>query len=544
MLWRGVVRLACQLHSQAKLLVTTRPDAIGAKAKDANDLIRLFGVDRVQALMASAQRIPPFSEIERKAIIDAACDIDNASYANGRDRIAALLEWRKADLDKARLARIKERANANSATLSERDQPWPDPVLDLAPLLDEIVIELSRYVVAPLPMLHTVALWIVFAHLVHREELRINISPRLAIQAPDIECGKSVLMEAISCGVPRPDLVGSTTASSVFRSIQSDKPTLLIDEVDLLLANGRNLELHEVLNTGHRRSGAWVRRVDNLPDGSRVPTRYNCFAAIATAGIKELPRSLQNRSIVVFLQRAIAGEVKEHLVEGESGALITVRRKLIRWAEDLRELPDVNRPRELANRKGDNWHLLRRIAALAGDDWKARALEAATGSTSASPPTSTGALTELLDAIWRVFAASNLERMLTQDIVAAMLDLDEDKWRYVNNGKPVNPYYLRDLLKDVIPRSTELDRARRWKPSSNPKGNPQWGYAKAHLTDAWLRYLAKKPPGEEDHEQESEDTGRAATPETPTETPEPNETMEKKENNQPRGTRARRRRKP
>lgn len=183
-LWRGVVRLACQLHSQAKLLVTTRPDAIGAKAKDVNDLIRMFGVEKVQALMASAERIPPFTEFERAAIIDTACDVDNAAYANGRDRIAALLEWRKIDLDQARKGRIQERLNANKATLSERDQPWPDPILHVASLLDEMVAEISRYVVAPLPMLHTVALWIALAHLVHREDLGINISPRLAIQAP------------------------------------------------------------------------------------------------------------------------------------------------------------------------------------------------------------------------------------------------------------------------------------------------------------------------------------------------------------------------
>ena len=194
--------------------------------------------------------------------------------------------------------------------LAERDQPWPDPIFDVAPLLDEIVLELSRYVVAPLPMLHTIALWIVFAHLVHREDLGINISPRLAIQAPDKNCGKSVLLEAIACAVPRPDLVSSTSASATFRSIQSDKPTLLIDEVDLLLANGRNPELHEVLNGGHRRSTAWVRRVERMADGAFVVTRFNCFTAIATAGIKELPGTLQDRSIVIFLQRAIAGEVQ------------------------------------------------------------------------------------------------------------------------------------------------------------------------------------------------------------------------------------------
>lgn len=294
--------------------------------------------------------------------------------------------------------------------------------------------------------------------------------------------------------------------------------------MDLLLANGRNPELHEVLNGGHRRATAWVRRVERMADGALVVTRFNCFTAIATAGIKELPGTLQDRSIVIFLQRAIAGEVKEHLVNAESETLITIRRKLIRWAEDLGELPGVDRPQALANRKGDNWYPLRQIAALAGDEWMTRAREAAIGFSAASA--SIGALTELLTAVWHVFWASKQPRMLTQDIVTALLDLDEDKWRYVNAGKQVNPYYVRGLLKDVIPRSKELDQARRWRPSSNPSGNPQWGYTKDHLKEAWLRYSDKKPPGLGEDEERGEDDKQ--TPQS----------TEKQESGRPRGARA------
>jgi Protein of unknown function (DUF3631) len=82
-------------------------------------------------------------------------------------------------------------------------------------------------------------------------------------------------------------------------------------------------------------------------------------------------------------------------VNAESETLITIRRKLIRWAEDLRELPGVDRPQALANRKGDNWYPLRQIAALAGDEWTTRAREAAIGSSAASA--SIGALIHLIN---------------------------------------------------------------------------------------------------------------------------------------------------
>jgi putative DNA primase/helicase len=497
-LWKGVVRLACQMHGQGEVLVTTRPDAVRPSEpqrpiKDANDLLRHHGVAAVKALMASAHKAPPFPEVERKAIVEAASDVDNAAYASGRERLAVLVSWRKADLDKARQHRIAERAHAPEAQLAERDTSWPDPVLDVAPLLDEIVREVARYVVAPTPMLHTVALWISVTHLVHRKDLKINISPRLAIQAPDKNCGKSVLMEALACGVPRPDMVTSTSASAIFRSVHADRNTLLIDEMDLLLKGGRNPELHQVLNGGYRRSTAKVKRVERLPNGSFDPTSYNCFTGVAMAGIKELPGTLQDRSILVFLQRAMAGEVKEHLVDAESEALITVRRKLARWAEDLRELPAVDRPRELANRKGDNWYPLRQIAVLAGGEWPARVWKAAVGP-SAAPTPSGGALTELLDAIWRVFRASQQPRMLTSEIVAALLDLDEGKWRQIKSGgKAVDEYYLRDHLKDVIPRLKEANKKRRWKPRGH--SNPQYGYTiQDHLKEPFLRYLGRKSP--------------------------------------------------
>lgn len=518
-LWRGVVRLACQMHSQIKILVTTRPDAVcpsepNKKVKDANDLLRHYGIEQVRGLMATAQRIPPFSEFERKAIIEAACEVDNTAYASGRDRIAALLEWRKADLDKARRDRIKELVNADRAKIEERDLPWDDPVPDVAPLLDEIVVELSRYVVASLPMLHSVALWIAFAHLIHRDELHIDISPRLAIQAPDKECGKSVLTEAIACATPRPNIVLVPSASSVFRSIHADRCTLLIDEAIAHLADDRNPELHSLLLGGHRRATAWIPRTERLPDGSFDPVKYNCFTAVVMNGIGVFSDQLQDRSIAIFLQRALAGEVREHLVNAESAALLVIRRKLARWTEDLRELPAVDRPKELANRKGDNWYPLRQVAMLAGGAWPERAWSAATAPLAPIALGSGSALTELLESMWEVFAASGRERMFSSEIVAALLEQDEGKWRQVKKGgRPVDDYYLRVTLKGVILRSKELDKARRWRVGG---GGTQWGYTVAHLLDPWLRYLGKASPKEVPAEPEG---GGAMAPNTPPRTP-------------------------
>jgi putative DNA primase/helicase len=493
-LWRGVTKLACQLPGRGKLCMTARPDtvALAPPHKDANDLLSQ-GVDKVDSLVRTASRTPLITEFERSAVLATASLQDNDSYENGRDRIAKLLGWRVGGLDKARKQRIEELANAERCRFTERDERWPDPVPDVAPLLDEIIAEVSRYVVAPNPMFDTVALWCAFTHLVQRDDLGVYISPRLAIQAPDRNCGKTVLLEAIACAVPRQDMVLSTSASSIFRSVDVDKNTLLIDEVDLLLKDDRNPELHAVLNGGHRRSTARVKRVERRTDGSFDPTTYNCFTAVALAGIKRLPPTLQDRSIVIFLQRAVAGEVREHLVNSESEALMTLRRKLARWAEDLRALPAVDRPQPLSNRKGDNWYPLRQIAALAGGDWPARAMAAALGAVSAHTAPG-GALTELLDGVWRVFDEKRRVRLHTAEIVADLLEMDEGKWRQVDKGKSVSAYYLRETLGDVMPDTPELSAARRWREGANTR----FGYTIDHLREPWRRYLGKKPPGEGD----------------------------------------------
>jgi putative DNA primase/helicase len=362
-------------------------------------------------------------------------------------------------------------------------------------------------------MLQAIAVWIAFAHLVHRSDLRIDISPRLAIQAPDKECGKSVLTETIACAAPRPNIMLVPSAPSVFRSIHADRCTLLIDEAIAHLADGRNPDLHNILLGGHRRATSWIPRTERLSDGTFDPVKYNCFTAVVMNGIGTFSDQLQDRSIVVFLQRALVGEVREHLINAESDVLLTLRRKLMRWAEDLRELPAVDRPPELANRKGDNWYPLRQIAALAGGEWPQRIWEAATRSLTTLVSVSGSALTELLEGMWRVFQASRQEKMLTADIVAALLDLDEGQWRQVKKGgKPVDDYYLRDLLKGVIPRSEKMNKARHWRVKG---GKRQWGYTVDHLRDAWLRYLGKKPPMEEPAESEDDEEIESENPSAP-----------------------------
>jgi hypothetical protein len=391
------------------------------------------------------------------------------------------------------------------------EEPWPDPITDIGAVLDAVVAELRRYVVAPAAALSTTALWAVQAHVLHREDLGVNIAPRLAIQSPMMGCGKTTLLEALSCVVPRPNMVGSTTPAALFRRVHAVRPTLLIDEADLLVRKDGNPELMQILNSGHRRSAAWAERTEKTTDGQFSPERFSTFTGIAFAGIKRFPETLQDRCVVIALRRATRDEAPEHLTDGESPILFECRRKIARWVKDLDELPRIDRPKELLNRLGDNWYVMRQIATLAGGEWPTRAFEAATQTVDA--PEEQNRLAALLGDIWQAFAAKGVVRMATRELVDALNGMEETPWPTVNFGKPIDDYYLREHLKALLPQTAEARLARKWK---NKAGDVR-GYAELHFEDAWRRYLGRGPPSLESRSKDYPEEGETArkTPHTP-----------------------------
>ena len=84
--------------------------------------------------------------------------------------------------------------------------------------LDEALAEVRRFVVTKEHNLATMCVWSLFTHLVHRDDLLVPISPRLAIQAEEKACGKTTALDSVRCMVLRPKPVLSTTAAAFFRS--------------------------------------------------------------------------------------------------------------------------------------------------------------------------------------------------------------------------------------------------------------------------------------------------------------------------------------
>ena len=192
-------------------------------------------------------------------------------------------------------------------------------------LLDLIADTARDHVVLPDGAAYAIALWVAFAH----SHDCWPISPLLAITSPAPECGKTVLLDLLDGLVPKALPACNVTSSVVFRIIEERAPTLLIDEADTFLPD--NNELRGILDSGHRRSNAFVLR--NVGD-HHEPKHFRTWSPKVVALIGKLPPTLYSRSIHIRLRRMLATESVMPLRFDRRGHLVPIKRKLIRWALD------------------------------------------------------------------------------------------------------------------------------------------------------------------------------------------------------------------
>ena len=458
-LTKGVDRLILR---GAAVAVTDTP-----LGEDANSILQSDGPSALLALVDAATP----ADLSLDGHIERCAGLSVTEYEETRTDLAKELSVRVAFLDEqvkaCRRETDGEDAPQNGLGIEEI-VAWPDPV-DLADVLDDATDILARYIAADSTLILTAVLWAVHTHILDM----INVSPRLAAQTAGPGCGKTVAMEAIGNLVPRPLPASSITAASVFRIIEEMQPTLLLDEADQMLAD-RHSPLVAVLNSSHRKSSASVIRMEEVLPGQFQAVRFSTWAAVMFAGIRELPPTLQDRSIVLYLRRAKPGEVRKHLRDGKCPDLAECAQKIVRWASDLADLPEVALPPTLANRIGDNWRPLLAIAELAGGDWPARAQKAAMA---AAKQEEQGQISMLLADIHLVFG----ERVeyLSQDLVDALLNLEERPYGELNRGRSITTNWLARQLKGVVTLPTKTIRT---------GDDKKKGYSRTAFTDAWERY--------------------------------------------------------
>ena len=354
---------------------------------------------------------------------------------------------------------------------------WPHSV-DGAELLDDVVAALRRYVVLGAAEADAVAAWCIASHAF----LSFQIFPRLLVTSPEKRCGKSTLLDAIERLIPRALATANITAAAFSRIIEAYRPCLILDEADTFARD--NEDLRGVLNAGHKANGMVVRTVES---GKAFDVRaFSVFAPVVLAAIGHLPGTIEDRSLIIKLQRRRHDEVVESLRSDRPNELNELARKAARWtadrAEEIRNA-DPMMPPGLINRAADNWRPLLTVADLAGGHWPERARRAAVRLNGENEDDSRRI--RLLEDIRTAFQTKNVDRIASIDLVAFLTELEGHPWAEISNGRSITKNGLARLLKVFA-----ISPGTVWTAARSAKG-----YKREQFEDAFSRYLPAAPNG-------------------------------------------------
>ncbi|HMF25571.1 MAG TPA: DUF3631 domain-containing protein [Pseudolabrys sp.] len=395
--------------------------------------------------------------------------LSKLEYDRQREEAAAHLGVRVATLDKA--VREKRSADHDVATLPHwQVEPSAVPV-DGAKLLDALRQVFRHYIVLPPGADIALALWVLHAWTMDAGE----ISPFMVLVSPTKRCGKTSVMILLQYLTPHSELASNITGPALYRYIEAVRPTLLIDEADSFVKD--NEELRGILNSGHTKVAANIIRSVEV-NGEHKPRRFSTWAPKAIATIRSLADTLEDRAIIVQLQRKLPGAKVERLRRRDNEWCAALRSQAARWAADNFEKlvdPDPQVPEQLNDRAADNWRPLLAIADLAGGEWSHLARQAALTLSGEAQDDAVGV--ELLKDIRLAFGDGDGIRSV--DLVTKLTADPERPWAEWKRGKPLTQKQLGRLLSPFGICSETV---------SIPGLNDAKGYKRARFEEVWAAY--------------------------------------------------------
>jgi hypothetical protein len=190
----------------------------------------------VRRTLEAAAGLQQLNTAEQAALLDELAKTPRLVYETHRIHIAEALGWR-AGVVAAELAKRRKVDTPDTAALGgcrpihlPDVEPWPEPV-NYTEVLNEVRSVFNRYLAVSKGIAVALTLWCAHTHC-YRE---YRITPRLAIISPEMQCGKTTVMELLSYLCPKAMHASGITASAVFGIVETARPTLLLDEADTYL---------------------------------------------------------------------------------------------------------------------------------------------------------------------------------------------------------------------------------------------------------------------------------------------------------------------
>lgn len=249
-------------------------------------------------------------------------------------------------------------------------KPWPKDV-DLLETVREIEKTIRRVMVCEERYVTAAAYYIAATWFVDY----VQYAPYAVITAPAKRCGKSVMLDLMGKLVKRPyAMAGKPSEASIFRTLDANRPTLLLDEVDTYLSKAD--ELQGILNGGISKDAAFVSRCEKDLSGNIVTRNFRTFGFKIMSGIgaDRCGNALVDRAIVLRLSRKTRNDTREKLRHIPKNQWEALRSKLMRlslkYAESVEKASavPVDMPEALGDRDCDKWEVLFILADLSGED--------------------------------------------------------------------------------------------------------------------------------------------------------------------------------
>lgn len=369
--------------------------------------------------------------------------------------------------------------------------------VDGAEVLYAIVRFVRRYVVVTAEQSHVIALWVLHTWAFEASDQSVY----LAILSAEKRSGKTRLLEVLGVVVRVPWHAVQPSEAVLYRKIEKDRPTLLLDETDALFSqrgDSRAEAVRALLNAGSRR-GVTVPRVLDAKSDKLVD--FNVYCPKALAGIGTLPETVGDRSVLIEMKRKRRSDSAERFrlrdVEKEAREL---RARIEAWT--TARIPQLRSarpslPRELGDRAADGAEPLLALADAAGGPWPEAARKAIVALAGEKTEEDESDGVQLLADVRRALAilVRTEGTIRTERLLEELRALPESRWkRFGPRREEIDALDLARLLRPYGIRPARIREG----------AETVRGYHVPAFADAFERYLSEPVQPEE-----------AATPATP-----------------------------